>query len=308
MRSPWSKGTVVLGAMLAGALAATGAQQGCFFPDYVADLTGPDCTQNTGSVECVTRPTGWTGPVYPVFGREAGCAGDRVPGNTLYLSPLDASAPASCTACGCDASGASCILDDVRFYNGECAANCDAGLLQSGTTCKRFDATGCSGVRVKANVAEGCAPSGGVLEPLQYEREAVLCALRDAGLGCEAGESCAPPSGCYYIDGGDAPCFDSGFTPSVLYELHDDRSCTACTCSTKCSGMVIQNQNSCTNLDCDARPAASFLLEQCSSIKPDVGDYAFKYCPAPPDCMPRDGGEPNGIAEFNHPITLCCPR
>lgn len=308
-------------------------------PDAQADA-GPSCPG-----ACVDAPPlGWSDPALlwlgPMGSAPPSCPAEAPVVGFQGFADLDAP-PASCGACSCSASTASCTLP-ASFTASTAACNPGGGVATS------FDAPAAWDGSCTADNAIGQGQMCGALAcaksltagPLTVTGEACGVVLGEpatptppatwqtAALACKRGSSapcddptqvCAPvavaPPGfalCVF-QAGDVDC------PSTFPDKHgvatgadDKRGCAPCACGAPMDGLCVATLNVFTDDVC----AAPLLSVQVGSTGPGCFDLVppgpalgsksldkLKYVPG--TCAPS-GGEAAGQVMPTGPATFCC--
>ncbi len=206
------------------------------------DCADPAC--GAGYTCVPAAATGWDGYALYDDGRLTACP-------DTYPTQLDTyegiiSFPATCTACSCAASGATCGTSSVA-----CGATCAVAQDAVGTACSNFgdaisiDGTSSCSASAPPLVPGTCASSGGVatIIPAAFSKLSRTCgATRGPGGGCVAGNSCVAkaPAGTHGM------CVSQAVAGSVVCpsayphanivmptatSFDDTRGCTSCSCA-----------------------------------------------------------------------------
>lgn len=234
------------GAAGTGGSAGTGGGPGCLGSGGRAPCADAACAD---VYECAPAiPSGFSGPY-----RVSSVAADPTPtplacddGSSPELFFRGSGDPATCTACGCDASPASCSLPTVRYFNNSSSCGGTSSVITPSGSCQSFADTcnACNRARSvrleSASQGQGsCTPSGGTAQlPAMWQLENHLCfSGADAGGCATAGEVCIPTGAGTYAS---PPCITQAGAqtcPAAYPERYilytggtDTRDCAACGC------------------------------------------------------------------------------
>lgn len=264
-------------------------------------------------------PDGWRGPMALV--ESTGAVAPSCPGLLVgFEGGANPSGSAGCTPCTCGAPSATCGMTAEMFGETTCVASSKCGATTAApAACARL--TYCApsgGANVTAAIVDGgCAPDGGALEPMTWERRAVACvAERFEDHGCEPGQTCSPGvvgSRTCILRTGDEPCPPGAYQSRIVYHASakDERACSPCTCDppsgVQCTGGAVTLY---ANATCSAG-AQVVAPNGCKSITAS-GPLGGMRISTPPvasggSCAPK-GGEPldGGAVTPSEPTTACC--
>ncbi len=283
---------------------------------------------------CVdVAPAGWQGPVAYFEGDDLAmlpsCAAPFGGLSTEVFDALQAGS-ATCEACGCgDAADVQCSSPTVRFYNSSSCAEfgdppASEFALGEQDECTVFPmgsgAYGAESDSVTPVPGTGtCASSGGEasLDAPTWGAQLRACAPPELVAACGTDRVCAPRPGAPFAESlcihrpGDVACPAGDYTERFLrYNSYEDtRGCSACSCGSPSGGA------------CNAELLFSYTStcedDYLHLINPGSGGCTTLWGSTPSSglllvnevtgasCVPS-GGEAEGEATPQEPVTLCC--
>ncbi len=290
------------GAAGAGAVGGAGGQGG--------EVSLPECGSEA---YCVSRPTGWDGPVALTRDKES-CGGAYGREVIAGLTDLDGP-PASC-GCECGpAAGATCAVTVQRYASAGCVTEFGTPISLTADACATIFAMAAASWRASSTATPGSCPAIDLIaHPEIAALNRRLCAT-EASTDCpdEAWCAAAPsasfePRICVY-DEGDVECPVPDYPYKVLLfteGIDDQRGCDApCACSTPaptCQGYVNGYQGTTCGTVQDAT-----LVDTCTEGYAD-SNQSLRYTAmglVEGNCAPLPRS-PNGQVVGLGALTVCC--
>lgn len=297
----------------------------------------PDSGSHDGGVDCATdevcvdlAPDGWDGPVAYFEGPElAELPSCAAPFGGLDVELYDqlVASPAECSECGCEtATAVECTSPSVRFFNN---SNCFGDFqseFQLGAVdeCVVFPnpvgAYGAESDPVEPVPGTGeCLVTGGegLVPGPSWGMALRACAPPPATVACGDGQVCVPAPGAPFAPSlcihrpGDVACPSSQYDQRLVrYAGFDDsRGCSDCECGDPEGGsctaeILFSYTNSCTD---DYLHLVNPGSGGCTTLFGDEPNSGMLLVTAVSgaECS-ASGGQPEGSAVADEPVTFCC--